>query len=81
MHNRMLGKSDKLFHGMLFIINDTNQRLACTIEYLSIYIDFETRRSATFPQDMALRLDGLLRDHSAISWQVSTCGQLDVQAG
>ncbi|MCB1674688.1 MAG: thioesterase family protein [Halioglobus sp.] len=78
VHNRMLGRDGKRFHGMLFIVNDTCQALACTIEYLSICIDQQLRRSTAFPEDMALNLDELLARHNACNWQVPVCGSFGV---
>ncbi len=74
VHNQMLGRSDKLFHGMFYVINDTNQCLACTIEYLSTYIDLNIRRIAPFPEDMAKKLDRLMSEHGAMNWQAPVCG-------
>lgn len=73
-YNRMLGKDDKRFHGIMFIVNDTHQRLAATIEYLSICINQETRRSSVFPADMALKMNELQAEHTAFDWQVPVCG-------
>ncbi|MCB1674957.1 MAG: thioesterase family protein [Halioglobus sp.] len=73
VHNRMLGRDRKRFHGMLFIVNDTGQRLASTIEYLSIHVDRQQRRAAPFPDDMAAKLDDLLTLHNALSWSVPLC--------
>ncbi len=78
VYNRMLGRDGKRFHGMLFIVNDTCQRLACTIEYLSICVDQRLRRSATFPEDMALKLDKMLAEHNTLNWQVPVCGIFSV---
>jgi len=77
VHNRMLGRNDKLFHGIFFIVNDTNQQLACTIEYLSIYVNLQVRHTELFPKDMALRLDKLLHDHNALNWQAPVCGLMN----
>lgn len=78
VYNRMLGRNDKLFHGALFIVNDTCQRLACTVEYLSICIGQEQRRSTVFPEDMALTMDKLLKEHKALNWEVQVCGSLSL---
>lgn len=78
VYNRMLGKDSKRFHGVLFIVNDTRERLACTIEYLSIVVDQRVRRSTVFPEDMESRLDKLFDQHNALNWQVPVCGNLSI---
>ncbi len=77
-YNRMLGRDGKRFHGMLFIVNDTCQQLACSIEYLSIYVDQQLRRAATYPEDMAVKLDQLLAEHNTFNWQVPVCGNINI---
>lgn len=76
LHNRMFGKNDQLFHGIFYILNETNQALSCSIEYLSAYIDLNVRRVAPFPQDMVTKLDKLLSEHSAMNWQSPVCGAI-----
>lgn len=76
VYSRMLSMGEKRFHGMFYIVNDTTQRLACSIEYLSTYIDLNTRRTAPFPQDMAQKLDKLLAKHSALGWESEVCGSM-----
>ena len=79
-YNRLLGLSEKRFHGMYFIINETQDRLACTVEYLSAGVDFKTRRSAPFPVRMKQGMDTLLAAHLALSWSAPVCGAMGVDA-
>lgn len=76
VYSRMLNRNSKLLHGILFIVNDSHNRIACTIEYLSICIDQNKRRATTFPHDMTLRLDDLLAQHQTLNWQAPVCGHV-----
>ena len=64
-HNRMLSRSDKIFHGMFLIVNDTNNELAATVEYLSLFIDMERRKSTPFPEEMTIEMDKLALQHAS----------------
>jgi acyl-CoA thioester hydrolase len=75
-YNRVVGKSDRRFHGMYFIVNDTTGRLACTIEYITAQIDMRTRRMAAFPEPLLSGLDRLHQKHQALSWPAPLCGSL-----
>ena len=79
VYNRMLGRDNKLFHGMSFIVNDTHDTLACTLEYLSVCIDLDTRRSMIFPEDMAMRFDKTLTIHNALTWSSPKCGAMQTK--
>jgi len=73
-YNRMLSRSEKAFHGMYFIVNQTRGRLAATLEYVSACVDMRTRRIAPFPEQLAAVLDGLLVKHRQLSWAAPDCG-------
>ena len=79
-YNRLLGLSEKRFHGMYFIVNETRDRLACTVEYLSAGVDFRTRRSAPFPARMKKGMDTILAAHLALSWSAPVCGAMGAPA-
>jgi acyl-CoA thioester hydrolase len=76
-YNRVVGKSEKRFHGMYFVVNDNTGRLACTIEYITAQIDMRTRRMASFPEPLSGGLDRLYEKHQALSWPPPLCGVLN----
>jgi acyl-CoA thioester hydrolase len=78
VHNRMLSSNSKLFQGILFVVNDTHDKVAATIEYLSVHIDLEKRRSAPFPVDVANKLGELLDRHGAMDWPSPACGLMNL---
>ena len=78
VYSRVLNRNEKLLHGMLFIVNNTQQRLACTIDYLSICIDKKLRSSTAIPADMALKLDDLLAQHQSLQWSVPVFGNFNI---
>lgn len=79
-YNRLLGITGTRFHGMYFIVNDTRERLACTIEYLSACVDLAARRFAPFPPQMKQGMDELLAAHQALSWSAPVCGAMGVSS-
>ena len=79
-YNRLLGINDKRFHGMYFIVNETQDRLACTVEYLSAGVDLKARRSAPFPALMKHGMDTLLVSHQALSWPAPVCGSMSAES-
>ena len=73
-YGRILGRSDRRFHGMYFMVNDTRESLAASLEYLTAGVDMQTRRSAPFPDELAAALDRQLEKHRLIGWAPPTCG-------
>ena len=72
-YSRVLGRSDKCFHGMYFIVNETSSRLAATLEYISASVDLRSRRITTFPEELAIGLDVLLEKHQGLNWKAPVC--------
>jgi acyl-CoA thioesterase FadM len=75
-YNRVVGRSDKRFHGMYYIVNETRDRLACVLEYISNGVDMHQRRSAVLPEELARGLDRLYAAHQGLSWTPQPCGLL-----
>ena len=73
-YNRVLGKSDRRFHGMYLVINDSTDRLAATLEYITVGVDMNRRRMAAFPEDLSCGLDRLVEKHLKLAWDVPVCG-------
>jgi len=67
---RFLDRKPKLLHGMLFIVNDASDALACTVEFTSISFDLDKRKSTPFPDDIASKLETITTAHKALDWSV-----------
>ena len=75
-YNRVLGRSDRRFHGIYFVVNDSSDRLAATLEYVTAGIDMELRRMAPFPEDLASGLDVLIEKHRTLTWTPPVSGAM-----
>jgi acyl-CoA thioester hydrolase len=74
IHGRLLGVGPKRFHWMGFMLNETHDRLASTIEAVVAHADMRVRRIAPFPPELAARLNKMLAEHTAIDWQPPLSG-------
>lgn len=73
-YNRVVGKSDKRFHGLYLIVNASRGRLAATLEYVSTGVDMRVRRTAAMPAELSEGLDRLYREHQTLTWPPPLCG-------
>ncbi len=74
IHNRVLERSAKRIHFMLFMVNETTGKLAATLEALGSNADMRVRRTAPYPDDLAARIDGILAQHQQLDWDAPVCG-------
>jgi len=74
IHARLLGYSAKRIHYMIFMINETQDRLASLVEALGAHADMETRRLSPFPPDLAENLARVLERDKASGWEAPVSG-------
>jgi len=74
LHSRLSTVSPKRFHGMVFIVNDSRDVLASTVEYVTSGVNLAERRTAAFPDDVVDRLERMLEEHRKLSWPTPLCG-------
>lgn len=68
IYSRVFGRNDKRVHFMLFMINETRQLLAATIEVMALHVDRKTNRAAAFPPDIAALVDARIAADKNLSW-------------
>lgn len=78
VRTRVLGRSAKRIHFIHFLINETLNRLAATLESLGTHADTKLRRSAEVPPDVAAKMDAMLEQHRALDWNAPVCGVISV---
>ena len=74
VHIRVLGRSSKRIHYMMFMVNETRGTLASTFECVNSFADLTQRRTAPYPPEIAAKIDVLLTDHRVLNWDAPVCG-------
>jgi acyl-CoA thioester hydrolase len=77
IRSRMLGRSAKRVHFMLFMVNETQGKLAATLESLGSHADLTQRRTSPFPATIAANIDIILAKHNQLCWQAPVCGVIN----
>jgi acyl-CoA thioester hydrolase len=78
-HARLLDRSDKVLHSMVFLLDEAGGRVAFTAELVAICMDLESRRPAAFPEDVAAALDRALARHRSLGWDAPAAGTLGIR--
>lgn len=74
VHVRLIDVSPKRSYMMAFLINDTREQLAATVEVTMMNIDMTLRRGAPFPDEAKAALDHYHARHRALRWEAPVCG-------
>lgn len=71
---RLVELSPKRAYFMGFLVNDSREQLAATVEVVMMNVDIATRRGAPFPSAAKEQLDALLKKHQKLPWLAPLCG-------
>ncbi len=77
-YNRVLGFSDKRFHGLYLVVNETRERLAGVLEYITACVDMRARKIAHFPENLGVGIRELYQKHDLLTWSAPLCGALNL---
>ena len=73
---RLLSRSAKRLHYMLFMVNETRGLLSSTFECVNSHADLTIRRTSPFPPHAVAQIDALLTRHRALDWDAPVCGAM-----
>ncbi|MBL8130708.1 MAG: thioesterase family protein [Anaerolineae bacterium] len=74
IYARLLGRSAKRIHYMMFMVNETRGALAATFECVNSFADMRARRTAPYPPEIAAHIDVVLSAHQALDWAAPASG-------
>ena len=74
IYARLLDRSAKRLHYMLFMVNETRSLLASTFECVNSYADLTVRKTAPYPPEIAAELDRILAAHHQLTWDAPVSG-------
>jgi len=73
---RMLARNAKLFHYMMFMVNETRGVLSSLFECMHAHADLRTRHTAPFPANVAAKIDAIIGEHRALTWPAPVSGPM-----
>ena len=74
---RLVGRSERAAHAVVYVLDDTHERVACLFEeiLLHVLVDGE-RRTAPWPDDVAAAMDARIAEHADLPWEPGLSGAL-----
>ncbi|MCP4358263.1 MAG: thioesterase [Chloroflexi bacterium] len=78
IRSRIIGRSEKRIHFMHFMINESTNRLAASMEILGSHADLTLRRTSPYPPEIASRLDMVIAEYNQLSWDAPVCGAINL---
>jgi len=76
---RLLGRSERAAHALVYLLDDTHAQLSFVMEEVFLHIDMETRRTAPWPDDVAAALDERIARDAELGFDADTSGCLSLR--
>ncbi|GAB3663077.1 hypothetical protein GCM10027596_25690 [Nocardioides korecus] len=76
---RLLGRSERAAHALVYLLDDTHQQLSFVMEEVFLHIDMETRHTAPWPADVAAALDERIARDAELDFATDTSGCLSLR--
>lgn len=73
---RLLGRSERAAHTVVYLLDDTHQRLSYVMEEIFLHIDMDTRKTAPWPEDVAANLDRRIAEDAQLPFESPLSGCL-----
>lgn len=74
VYARLVGRSAKRVHYLMFMVNETRGKLAAIFECVNSFADLSQRKTAPYPPEIAEKLDTLVAIHQGLDWEPPVCG-------
>lgn len=76
---RLLGRSERAAHALVYLLDDTHQVLSYVMEEIFLHIDMSTRRTAPWPTDVAANLDRQIASDTLLPFESPLSGCLSLR--
>ena len=76
---RLLGRSERAAHALVYILDETHERVSAVFEEIFLHIDLSDRRTAPWPADVAANLDARIAEDADLPWAPDVSGSLSLR--
>lgn len=73
---RLLGRSDRAVHALVYLLDETHQRVSFVMEEIFLHVDLETRTTSDWPADVAEKLDTQIKRDQDLPFEATTSGAM-----
>lgn len=75
---RALHVNAKRLHYLMFVVNETQHRVASIFECMNAFVDLNVRKTAPFPEASRLLMEEMITAHSGATWEAPVTGVMSV---
>ncbi len=79
VHPQLLERSAKVAHAMVYLVDDTHDRLSCLMEISFVHVSMDDRRAVPVAADVAEALDAEIASVTGLGWAAPVTGVMGVR--
>jgi acyl-CoA thioester hydrolase len=76
---RLVGRSERAAHAVVYLVDDTHQRVSYVMEEIFVHIDMASRKTAPWPDDVAAAIDKQIATEADLSWAPPLSGSMSLR--
>ena len=76
VYMRLVAYSAKRVHYLMFMVNETRGKLAAIFECVNGFADLKVRKTATYPPEIAGKIQAGVSAGAALDWPPPVCGAM-----
>ncbi|KQP65529.1 MULTISPECIES: thioesterase family protein [unclassified Nocardioides] len=73
---RLVGRSERAAHVVVYLLDDTEQRVSYVMEEIFLHIDMSTRKTSPWPEDVAKAMDERIAEDQGLDFEPGLSGSL-----
>jgi acyl-CoA thioester hydrolase len=78
VYTRLVARSAKRVHYLMFLVNETQGNLAAIFECINALLDTTARRTAPYPAEILAKIDAWIEKDRALDWLPPVSGAMHV---
>jgi acyl-CoA thioester hydrolase len=75
----LLGRSERAAHTIVYLVDETQERISCVMEEIFLCVDMESRRTTPWPDDVAAKIDARIAEHQALDVSPTLSGSMSLR--
>lgn len=76
---RLLGRSERAGHVLVYLLDDTHERLSFVMEEIFLHVDLSDRRTSPWPQEIAEAFDARIAEDAKLDWEPQLSGSMQLR--
>lgn len=76
---RLVGRSDRAAHVVVYLLDESHEKVSAVMEEIFLHMDLETRKTADWPEDVAAALDARIAEYETLNWKPALSGSMTLR--